>query len=36
MEKSLLQIERLCAWYDRRERTLSDLSLELYEHETAG
>ncbi len=36
MGKSLLQIEHLSAWYGRGDRVLSDLSLELSEHETAG
>ena len=36
MEHSLLTIKHLCAWYDRKKEVLSDLSLELSEHEAVG
>lgn len=36
MEKKLLSIQKLCAWYDRKKPVLSDFSLELAEHEVVG
>lgn len=36
MEKKLLSIQKLCAWYDCKKPVLSDFSLELAEHEVVG
>lgn len=36
MGEMLLSVQELCAWYDRRKPVLTDLSLELSEHEVVG
>ena len=36
MGSSLLHIQDLSAWYDGERKVLSDLSMELWEHEVVG
>ena len=36
MGNPLLRIQNMSAWYDSEKRVLSDLSMELQEHEVAG
>ena len=36
MDRSILAVQNLCAWYGKGRPVLSDFSVELYEHEVVG